>query len=808
MWKNYLTVAVRNLHRHPIYSGINIIGLALSMAVGLLVVAFIWHQFQYDQFHDNKDRIVRLISEWDGERRATLAAAPGPMADELEETAPEVEETVRLSRLVGTLTENNNALQIEGLFAEESFFDVFDFKLAKGNPQTALSNPRSLILTENTATKLFGDASAMGKTVPVERAGGDISTVFTVTGVLEKPPGPSHLVFEALASFSTLHTLAGERNALQAWDNLSKYPTYVLLREGTSSGDLADNFASLIESRYPYGNLAPDEISFRAQELTNINPGPFYGSQVRMHMVPLVVIYSLVGVGAILLLVACFNYVGLSISRSLDRTTEIGVRKAIGARRAQVAGQFMTEAVLFALLALIGAYALLRYLMPTFNNLQFVREENWQITSSIYDPGLLVTCILFSIGVGLLAGCYPALRLSSLQPTQIMRGGLRKDFRGLDKLSLRRILVVVQFALALIFTISGVQLTRQYNYISDYNFGMDIEHIVNIRLQDESYATIRQELLQYPSIEAVSASGGLPPRGWTRTTRLTSSRLTDTLSAMMNVVDPYFVGNMGLRLVAGENFSSGLDRKMVQSAIINETAARQLGFEAPQEAVGRIISSGYREPDRVKVLGVVQDFQYEDLTTPIRPLVLRYEPDQFWYVNVRTVPGLYEEAQTAIEKTWKKLNSPYPVQYERYETRIAQDDMTMFFHDLAQVIGFIAVLIIVVAGMGLLGMSAFATQTRAKEIGIRKVLGASVRDIVVLLSWEFFVLVSIAIAIALPIAWYANTLWLQEFARRIDMSGWVMAWSVVSVLAIALLTVGSQTLKAALANPVDVIRYG
>lgn len=807
MWTNYLKIAFRNLRRHPISGSINLIGLALSLAVGLLIVTFIWHQFQYDQFHEDKDRIVRVLTERRGDRVATTAEAPGPMASLLKQSAPEVEEVVRLSRFVGSLVPKEKALSVEGLFVEEEFFDVFGFTLAQGNPRTALAKPHSLVLTQETAAELFGDAEVVGKVLPVEsyHAGYDTTSAFTVTGVLEESPGPSHLTFEALVPFSTLRALGRDRRALEAWDTLW-YPTYVLLREGASGSSLDDNFSSMVRTHYPASDIDSEEISFHTQALTDVNPGPFYGSRVEFEMVPWVVIYFLGGLGAVLLLVAGFNYVGLSVARTLERTTEIGVRKSLGARRSQVASQFIVEAVLFALLALVGAYALLTYLVPAFNSLQFVGELNWEITSSLYDPGLLGVCILFSVVVGVLAGLYPALWFSSFPPVRILRGGVQNERNGRGTLSLRRVLIIAQFALAFIFIVSGVQLFRQYDFMATDRFGMETENIINVRLQGESYETFRGELLRHPSIEGVSAAARLPPSGWTRTTHVSVPQGGGSVTAMMNSIDPHFIENMGLQMVAGAQFSGSSGRTVGEPVIINERAARALGYTTSREAVGKIVFVEHLQPGDAHVIGVVEDHPFEDATEPIRPLVLRHVTDHFSYLNVRVAPGRYEAATAAIEETWEAFNSPYPIQYERYEAQISGDRMALFFHALAWVVGFIALLIIVVATMGLLGMVAYATQTRVKEIGIRKALGASVVDIVVHLSREFLVLIGIAVLTALPVGWYANVLWLQEFARRIEFTWWVLGGSIASVLIVALLVVGAQTVKTALADPAESLR--
>jgi len=801
MLKNYLKIAYRTLWKHKTFSAINLIGLAVSLAVCLLLIAVVRNQQRYDRFHAKAERIYRVITDMADPNIGSvgLATSPAPTAAALRASYPEVEATARLRKLGAKATYENTTFTFSGFYAEPGFFDIFDFPLMSGEAQTILQAPFSIVLTEKLARQFFGAGDPLGKVLQCDN--GD---AYVVTGVMREAPAASHLQFEALISFATLEVLetrAPGSLALNDWQYFSSIYTYLLLRESASLSALREMLAT---QQRRYDPNVPNEYGqtvqrFDLQALTGINLGRELSNEVGQVM-PGIMVYILAALAVIIMLIACFNYVSLSLARSLKRAKEVGVRKVAGAERRQLVAQFLSESVLMALLAMAIACVLLMELAPVFNTLGFVRELKAQVTPDVLrDPWLYVYFIGFSMLVGLLAGLYPAFSLSAFLPVKVLKG--LSQISGFSALNLRRTLIVAQFALALIFIIITSFIYRQVNFMLAADYGFDRDRLVFVELQGVSYPLFRQELIHHTSIASVSASSAVLVGGQTwqraKTAGMEANRLVGIIT-----VDEQFISDLGLKIIAGRAFDPAFstDQKAV---ILSETAVRDLGFKNSAEAIGRVVT--FEEEHPLTVVGVVKEFYFRPLYSAIRPLALRYDPDQFRHAVIRFRGEQLAAMLDQLRAAWKKFVLAPPLQYVFFDDHLEMEYSAM--RDATQILSLAAGFAILIAGLGLLGMVIYAVETRTKEIGVRKVLGASAPSLAMLLSQSFVRLLAVAIALALPLCWLLSNLLQQNFAQRAPLSIGLFVWPVLGILALALLTIGSQTVKAAMSNPVETLRY-
>ena len=801
MLKNYFKIAFRTLLKYKTFSAINLIGLAVSLTVCLLLIAFVRHQQRFDRFHKNADRIYRVITDIHDANIGgiSVATSPGPMAEALRAHYPNIAATARLCKLGANATYENATLAFSGFYAEPAFFELFDFPLIAGDASTALQQPFSIVLTEKLARQFFGATDPMGKVL--RRDTGD---AYVVTGVMRDAPAISHLQFEALVSFATLgvfETRDPGSLALHDWQYFSSIYTYLLLNEDASLSGLQHVLAA---QQRRYDPNAPNEFGqtvqrFDLQALTGINLGRELSNEVG-EVMPGIMVYVLAVLAAIIMLIACFNYVSLSIARSLKRAKEVGIRKVAGAERRQLVAQFLSESVLMALLAMGAACVLLMELAPIFNTLGFVREMRAQITLEVLrDPWLYVYFLGFSVLVGLLAGLYPAFSLSAFLPVKVLKG--LSQIRGFSALSLRRTLIVIQFALALVFIIITSFIYRQVNFMLAANYGFDRDHLVFVELQGVPYSLLRQELISHTSIASVSASSAVLVGGQTWQRSKTAGMESNLLIGIINV-DKHFIDDLGLTLIAGRAFDPTHATEQ-QSVILSEKAVRDLGLKNPAEAIGAVVI--FEEDQPLTVVGVLKEFYFRRLDHASRPLALRYDPDHFRYAVIRFHGEQLPAMLADVRATWSKFEPAPPLQYVFFDNHLEAEYSGM--RDVTRILGLAAAFAILIACLGLLGMVIYAVETRTKEIGVRKVMGASATNLVVLLSQSFLRLLAVAITLALPLCWLLSSVMQQNFAQRAPFAIGLFAWPALGLLALALLTIGSQTIKAALANPANSLRY-
>ena len=812
MLRNYLVVAWRNLRKSKGFSAINIFGLALGMTGCLLLLALVRNQDRRDEHHAHAERIYRVTSNTPAYGEDWFATSPGPLGPALKRSAPGVDEAVRLRQGAFNIIRQNEPFSLDGLYAEASFFDLFDFPLAAGHPETALEEPYSVVLSREMAQKVFGRADPLGQTLTVETKAREEVGRFTVTGVLGETGSRSHLATDAYLSFSTLTTAKHQAKTPNSWSEagsiISLYFTYLRLSDKARPADVETRMNRIIEPHSNEKKFSVDSLAL--QPLTSIHLGPgLLGEMNRSGVLEVGYLYMLGGLVFLILLAAGFNYANLSVARSLTRAKEIGVRKTVGAARGQVTVQFLSESVLVALTALPLAIGLLQFAIPFFNDLQFVQHLQAQLSlKDLWHLSGFLLMVGFAVSVGLVAGAYPALYLSQFDPVRVFKQtGAGRTSRSAG-FSLRKGLTGVQLIMTLCFIISAVLLYRQANHIARADYGFDTHRLVYVNLQDAPPQAFKQQVMQLPGVESVSMTSRVPVvgRGGSRMARLQSAvepadSAGSGIRANDYAVGANYVENMGLQLAASVEewrraFADG------SSVIINEQAVRELGFEAPAQALGAGIR--YGEED-MRVVGVTEKYTYIDAGGKPAPLLLRHDPERFQYALVRARPGTTKNVVSNLQEVWTQFDAVHPLDYGLYDEDLARRRAVMV--EGTKVIGLAALLAVLIACLGLLGMASYHVRTRTQEIGIRKALGASARDVAWLLSKGYIWLVAGAGAFALPLSYWINRQWLTSFTHRIEIGWGTPALSMAALLTLALAVVGTQTVRAALANPADSLRY-
>ena len=796
MLKNYFKTAWRNISNNKIFSAINVFGLSIGLACCILMFLFIQHELSYDKFHSKANNIYRIISEEQAAAdKKLLAVTPAPWAPLIKKDYPEVKEYVRLLKdekvLVGEKGKEHSFLKTV-LLVDSSFFNVFSFKLLNGDPATALARPNSIVLTKAAAKKYFGDTDPVGKTI--EAAPGFTGTIdVQVTGVVEEPPANSHIKFEALMSMSTLGDLSN------TW-SYHMHNTYVVLAGGASKNAVQAKLKSFSEKYIANNPNADSKHDIYLQPFTDIH--------LRSNMVgeleangDITYVYIFSGIALFVLLIACLNFMNLSTVRSLKRAKEVGMRKVVGAERNQLIKQFLAESVLVAFFALLFSLLIVLLALPVFNQL-----SERTLTINFFENYNLVLILIALTGiVGLLSGIYPASVLSSFKPVEVLKGSFQKSIKGAV---LRKVLVTVQFVISITLIASTILVYNQLQFVKNKRLGFDKEKVVIATIQKNSDVkkteSLKNSLLNVPGVISVSAASTIP------STKIPVNMIHDENSAVkenrsmqMLFVDHDFAKTLKMKLVEGRDFSVAHATDVSEGFIINQEAAKQLGWKTAKEAVGR--SFQWVLPDTVlkngKIIGVVEDFNITPLKSAVQPLVMHILPRRFQYLYIRISSN---DALAAINHKFKEFNAEQPFEYTFLDDTI--NAMYASEKKLGQIFSYFSGLAILIACMGILGLSIYAAQQRIKEIGIRKVLGASAISIVGELSKEFLKPVIIASLLATPIAWYAMNKWLQDFAYRINISWWVFAVAAISAIVIAFATVSFQAIKAAASNPVKSLR--
>jgi len=787
MLRNYLKIALRNLRRQKGYAFINIAGLAVGIACCLLIVLHVYDELSYDRYHEHADRIYRLTIQAGifGE----MPVAPAPTAPALSEHYPEVERFTRMYRRQEVLRQEEEYMSEERFFyADSSVFEVFTYPLLSGNPRTALREPNTVVLTASTARRYFGDEEALGRSILLRDG-----TPLRVTGIAADLPSNTHLHFDFLASFASLDHNAGEASA-----NPWRYQgfTYLLLTSPEASASLQAKLDTLTSGEWQevarVVGWGAEGFSFGLQPLTSIHLHSHTDTEVEPTG-DIRYLYLFSAVAAFVLLIACINYMNLATARSLQRTREVGVRKVLGAQREQLVRQFLSESFLLTLLALILAIVCVEALLPVYNWLtgKEMGLDLWQ------RPEMLVGLALVVLIVGLGAGAYPALFLSHFRPALVLKGGVAT--KGGTRV--RRALVTFQFAVSVALMAGTLVIQRQLDYIQTKHLGFDTEQILLLPVKgtlEQKKDAFKQELLALPGVQHVSISSGSPNLAWGITHE--HDGIEYPLRGIH--VDADYLDAMGMELVAGRDFDPALASDSA-SFIVNETAARLLGLE---DKVGEILETPiYNSNDRL--IGIVSDFHIASLREPIGPAFLRLAsaPDFMQALVVRLEPNRIPETLQDISGVWRRFAPDFPFDYDFLDEMLREQYEAE--KRLAITLGAFALVAILVACLGLFGLAAFTAESRTKEIGIRKVLGASIGSIVALLSKEFARLVILAALVTVPIVYLAMNRWLEDFAYRIEIGPGIFLLAGAFALLTALATVSYQAVKAALADPVKSLRY-
>lgn len=793
---NYLKVTWRNIKKHKSFSLINILGLAISMSICLLIILFLVDQKSYDRFHEHSDRIYRVISDFKspGNNISDLyATTPADMADLLELNFPAIQNVTRVrDGFSGEIRFKDKIIPLQGMYADSSFLQIFNFDLLKGNPQTALSNPGSIVLTPESARKIFGEAEAIGKTVSA-LGGRD----YIVTGIIDDDV-KSHFRFGSLVSYATLEADAKASKRLKNWkESIYDSYTYLLLHDEANAGAIESRLPSLIPTHYSDPEAKNIVKSFSLQGLTEINLGPPLSNEIGW-VFPGIIAWFLVAFGTVIILIASFNYVSLTVARAINRTKEVGIRKVMGAYRSNVIKQFLAESVIIALMALIFATAALRWLLPEFNSLTLVSMSESQIDFNfLADYGVFTLFILFSIVVGIFAGFYPALYLSSFNPARVLKGISRA--RGLSGPLLRKIIVVTQFSFSILFIITSLILIKQFNHMMNTDYGFNQEHVINIALQDVPYDRFRSALSSNPNVETIAATTKIPALGSISGRWLKSDSLAEPIRGHSFNLDEHYIKAMGLNLVAGRNFNPELASDSTSSVILSDQAVSRLGLGSPSEAIGHPVKVNEQH---YTVIGVIENFISADPMRRGDPIVMFYNPGNYYYAVVKVRPETTGEFIFSLNETWSDLGSLYSLKFEIFDQQLEENPILLVFFDFLKVLGLLSVFSVVISCLGLLGMAMYSAENRVKEIGIRKVLGASVQNIVLLLSREYLLLVALAVAIGTPMAWFVNSLWMQQVSNKVDIGLLVYLAGIIGTIILALLTICSQTIRAAQTKPV------
>lgn len=815
MLKNYLKIAFRNLFKNKVYSFINIFGLAVGLASCIIILLYVTHELSYDKHHENADRIYRVTTHIDfAGNFGEYAAAPAPMGPTLLTDFPEVETMVRLRPRGGyTIRLGDQYIKEEGfVFADPSMFEVFTIPFLHGDQAEALTRPNTMAISEEIALKYFGTTDAVGETITL------LDTFdLEVTGVYENMPETSHFKFNFLISMPTID-LAD--NSMWLSNN---FRTYILLREGTDPEQFEENF-EIIKKTYIEPQLqqfmgvtleefeaAGNRAEYRLQPLTDIHLHSDLIGEFRANG-NIMYVYIFSGLAVFILLLACINFMNLSTARSSQRAKEVGVRKTLGSARRQLAGQFLFESLMLSFIALLFGLLLVELSLPYFSSIA------GRTLSTDYVSNSFITSLILGIVVltGLLAGTYPALLLSSYRPVKVLKGSfLEQTGHGL----FRKGLVVFQFSVSIVIVVGLLTIDKQLKFIQNKNLGFEKEQVIVVEdaynIGNSSYAVddFKEAMMDHTIFESATISNFLPVEGYALNDRTywpkgATPNQDNTVNMQRWGVDADYIETMGMEIIEGRNFSEEreTDRNTV---ILNESAVQRFGFENPVGEVITIYESNSDESINQDVLleyeiiGVVKNFNYKSLRENIAPLGLFYEPT---YGNVAfKISGENAgEAISLLEKEWNSRAAGQPFNFSFLDQRF--DQMYRAENRVQNLMASFSVLAILIACLGLFGLSAFSAEKRSKEIGIRKILGASIPNILGLMSKEFLQLILISFMISIPIAWIVMEQWLKEFTYRTEIGIMVFVLAGIGTLIIAMTTVSWQSIKAALINPVESLK--
>ena len=795
MFKSYLKIAFRSLTKNKLTTFINIFGLGLSMSVGLMILIRTQDALSYDKFHPSPERTYRVTSEYNKKSgdKWQMASTPLPLNNALLKEKNIVEAAVNIyPALSGKATANKKELHINGAFTEPSFFKIFGFTLASGNPATALQNPNSIVINKATAEKFFGSDNAMGKIIEM-----DNGASFIVTGVMNTPPGKSHLTMDAYASYSTVAQMENNKLLSQKssdWFAFNTAYTYILLKKNATVAALQSQL------NFIAGNLNKantDGITaFHLQQFSKITPGSDNLSNDNAGGTSWTKIYFEAGFALLILLAACFNYTNLTIARALTRAKEVGIRKIVGAKRSQIFVQYIFESVLLSLLALTFAWIILSFIVrygPFNDDYEFIPS------AFHYNTTFIAWSVIYALFTGLLAGTSPAWILSAFTPLRVLKN--LSTAKILGKVSLQKTLIVFQYSLSLVVIIFLFAFNRQFSFMANANPGFTKANMMIVPVNGVDEQIMAQKINNVSGVKSVAATSASFSKHFSGMNMpVWLSNQKDAIGVNYYFADANFISSMDFDFVAGRNFSFRSPGSKEQDILLNEKAAHALGFADAAKAVGEKV--WLNDSTQLQITGVLKDFHYENPGKPIAPLAFRTKQGAYNYLYVKT-EGDKEPLEGRVLAALRSLHaaSPFTVSW-------LDDDLNKANSQTATIslLGFLGFIALAIATLGLLGLVVYTVEVKGKEISIRKIIGASETQLVTILSKSFIKLLFIAGFIAMPIGWLLSAMFLQNFSQRAAFGFLNVVMCFVFLLAIGLFTVISQTYKAAMANPVKNMR--
>lgn len=795
MFKNLLTIALRNIIKEKTYSAINILGLTIGITCSMFLFLYILDELSYDRYHKNADNVYRIVSNIkEPDNAFTWAVAQIPLAEELRDNYPEVTNAVRFFGTPRTLYKNGDKQFYEEDFflADSTVFDMFTYEFVKGDPATALDMPFSLVLTESLAKKYFGEADPVGQSIQNQQ-----NEEFKITGVLKNVPHNSHFRFDALISRNTRPQNQG------GWGGFGVF-TYIQFPADYNLDKMYVSLDTIVKQRVnPIFEQYGISIKYELQRITDIHLYSKIQDEAEAGG-DISYIYIFGAVAIFMLVIASINYMNLATARSANRAKEVGIRKVMGSQRAQLVYQFITESVVIALIALLLSVILIYALLPVFNSLSS-KEIPF---SYILQTPVVLSLLGIVLFTGVVGGSYPAFYLSGFNPVNVLKGKL--SAKG-GSVFFRKSLVVVQFAISIFMLISTLIVFDQLEFLRSKDLGFNKEQVIRIELSGlelrQKGKVLVDKLRQNSAVETVGMADAAPGEGIGKlliqvedNEGKLSEKGVDLFSA-----DFDFVKTMGMTIVQGRDFSRDVISDTTYAVLVNEAMVKRMSWDNP---IGKkfVFGGGPNNPPIEKrVVGIVKDYHQNSLYDVIEPLMIILDDEQN-YVFVRIKEGDVKQSIASLESTWKEVNPNHPFEYnfldQDFDSQYRADEKR------SQIFTAFSGLTIAIACLGLLGLAAFTTEQRTKEIGVRKVIGASVQSLVILVSKEFFILVGLGMVLAFPAAWYFTSSWLQNFAYRIDVEGEWPTFIVSSLLAfsITIATVGYHVLRAAIANPVNSLR--
>jgi len=800
MFKNYLKTAFRNLKRNKSYAIINVLGLTVGIAASLLIFLVIQYETSFDNFHKKKDKIYRIATEFHTQDGIGYSDGVSfPVAAAMRIDFPQIKEVAAIFRNGDQVTIEQGDRQLKKLrednfyYAEPEFFKMFDFEWLAGSPQNSLKDPHSAALTQATAEKFFGDwRSAIGKTFKYGN-----KTLYKVTGILKNIPSNTDFPLSVVVGYSALENTYIKNNLNDWVSTFGGAYTFVVLPAALSPSHLDEQLKGFAKKHKP-AEYAKD--AFVTQPLSEIHFDDRFGN-FRGHTFSHSLIKALAFIGLFLILIACVNFINLATAQAVNRSREVGVRKVLGSSRRQLAFQFLGETVFITITAVVLAVLVAEITLPLLNKLL----ETKMTMSLIFNPWLVLFILILTISVTILSGLYPAIILSGFNPITALKSKITSKMVG--GISMRRVLVVLQFAIAQILIIGMLIVVSQMNFFRNASLGFDKAAIINVPMPGDSLSKtkvdyMRNRLLANDNILNASFSFGSPSSdgNWNSDFKFDHATKSTNFSANLKWADTGYFKTYNLQFVAGRPYYAS---DTVREFVVNETLLRKLGINDPQAAIGKEINF-WDGNKAARIVGVIRDFNSYSLREPMAPVVLSTWKDVYQTINIKIKPGTEKAVLPFIEKLWSE-NFPDYV----YDYKFLDDTIASFYkqeNQLSILYKIFAAIAIFISCLGLYGLVSFMAVQRTKEVGIRKVLGASARHIVYLMSKEFTLLIIIAFAISAPVAYYIMHKWLQNYTYRIPLSASIFLLAIVGSIIIAWITVGQRAIKSALANPVKSLR--